>query len=57
MLTVDLTGQIAGCNHITCPCGEHFCYVCAKAFAPDKIYPHMAREHGGAFDDEDDGDY
>jgi hypothetical protein len=36
-----------GCNHMTCPCGAHFCWQCGKAFSRDEIYAHMDREHGG----------
>jgi hypothetical protein len=36
-----------GCNHITCPCGCHWCYACLAGFdTPDEVYRHMNKEHG-----------
>ncbi|KAF3919913.1 hypothetical protein AA313_de0200074 [Arthrobotrys entomopaga] len=56
-----MTEKLYGCNHITCPCGEHWCYICGKAFAYDEIYQHMKNAHGGIFmpgdDYEEDDDY
>ncbi|TDL20326.1 hypothetical protein BD410DRAFT_725893 [Rickenella mellea] len=46
--------KLSGCNHISCQCGEHFCFVCGGAFPDDEIYDHMVDEHGGIYDDEDD---
>jgi len=53
--------KTSGCNHITCPCGQHFCHVCGKAETESTIYVHLSEEHGGFFDeldpdDEYDGD-
>lgn len=39
-----------GCNHITCNCGCHFCFLCGKAFNEKSVYNHMTEEHGAIFD-------
>jgi hypothetical protein len=37
-----------GCNHMSCPCGAHICWVCMKMFPTGgPVYEHMQREHGG----------
>jgi len=36
-----------GCNHMTCHCGVHFCWICSKEFDSNSIYRHMSMEHGG----------
>lgn len=28
----------SGCNHIMCPCGEEFCYMCCQKWSPSKHY-------------------
>lgn len=50
-----------GCNHITCKCGTHFCFIDGLKFSANTIYAHLANDHGGygdyedGDDDEDDG--
>ncbi|KAJ7273089.1 hypothetical protein C8J57DRAFT_265998 [Mycena rebaudengoi] len=38
-----------GCNHMSCRCGAHMCWVCGRQFEQDEIYPHLNAAHGGAF--------
>jgi hypothetical protein len=39
-----------GCNHITCRCGCHWCYVCQAGFdSKGPVYDHMTAAHGGWF--------
>src|SRR5690348_2365825 len=37
-----------GCNHMSCPCGHHFCWVCSGDF-DHKTYNHSC----GRYKDED----
>ncbi|CAL5979128.1 Conserved_hypothetical protein [Hexamita inflata] len=41
------TDKISGCNHITCNCGAHWCYVCGKQCTAATIYTHLQEVHGG----------
>ncbi|XP_006456183.1 hypothetical protein AGABI2DRAFT_195409, partial [Agaricus bisporus var. bisporus H97] len=41
----------AGCNHMGCKCGAHFCWICLGVFESDRIYDHMSKEHGGFYND------
>lgn len=51
------TQKVSGCDHITCPCGVHWCYACGENVGQEDIYKHMAQEHAGLYteveDDED----
>jgi hypothetical protein len=47
--------KAGGCNHITCPCGCHWCYKCmAKFNSPHECYTHLSLIHGGLGIGEDD---
>ncbi len=46
------TIRYAGCNHITCPCGTHWCFECGGKFAYSEIYNHMNRVHGRIYANE-----
>ncbi|KAF5388370.1 hypothetical protein D9615_000034 [Tricholomella constricta] len=45
-----LIEKIEGCNHMSCRCGAHVCWICLKTFPQDQIYQHLGLVHGGAFD-------
>ncbi|KAH6886221.1 hypothetical protein B0T10DRAFT_539288 [Thelonectria olida] len=40
------TQKTGGCDHITCPCGTHWCYACGEDTGEKGIYPHLARVLG-----------
>jgi TRIAD3 protein (E3 ubiquitin-protein ligase RNF216) len=33
--------KTVGCNHLTCPCGTEFCYLCLATFAHNHEYDHF----------------
>ncbi len=46
------TIRYAGCNHISCPCGTHWCFECGGKFDYEEIYNHMNRVHGRIYANE-----
>ncbi|KAF9000394.1 hypothetical protein BDQ17DRAFT_1282031 [Cyathus striatus] len=42
-----LVQKTEGCNHMSCRCGAHFCWICNGVFERGDIYSHMSRAHGG----------
>ena len=42
-----MTEKVSGCNHITCPCGSHWCFQCRELSTYEEIYDHMGKVHGG----------
>ncbi|KAF5009882.1 hypothetical protein FDECE_3933 [Fusarium decemcellulare] len=51
-----VTQKVGGCDHISCPCGTHWCFACGKGMDADSIYSHIGRVHGGLFVEADDDD-
>jgi len=35
-----------GCNHISCPCGAHFCWMCNGLFNASSVYRHNCNAFG-----------
>ena len=41
-----LVMRISGCNHITCICGQHFCFECGLGcVSAQATYDHMTLAH------------
>ncbi|KAF8194705.1 hypothetical protein BJ912DRAFT_1141524 [Pholiota molesta] len=36
-----------GCNHMTCKCGAHICWICLRLFTADTVYQHINTAHEG----------
>ena len=41
------TEKTSGCDHMTCPCGAHWCFECGEVSTYADIYKHMNTAHGG----------
>ncbi|PFH50424.1 hypothetical protein AMATHDRAFT_40879 [Amanita thiersii Skay4041] len=45
--------KIEGCNHMTCHCGAHICWICLAQFTSSSdVYTHLRKTHGGIYDHE-----
>ncbi|KAF4627671.1 hypothetical protein G7Y89_g10482 [Cudoniella acicularis] len=49
------TEKIAGCGHMTCICGCHWCWFCCEKQQVNHIYEHMMKKHGTWFDPGEEG--
>ncbi|KAF8628198.1 hypothetical protein AX15_004047 [Amanita polypyramis BW_CC] len=48
-----LVQKTEGCNHMTCRCGSHWCWICRESFRdPYATYEHLRLRHGGIHADE-----
>ncbi|KAH3765117.1 putative E3 ubiquitin-protein ligase ariadne-1 [Pelomyxa schiedti] len=44
------TEKNGGCNHISCTCGAHWCWVCVKAFDASTVYSHNCNKYAASAD-------
>ncbi|KAH6640273.1 hypothetical protein F5144DRAFT_485176 [Chaetomium tenue] len=53
------TERTAGCDHISCPCGKHWCFNCAAMVADTaaEVYAHMSDVHHTWFEGGGGADY
>jgi hypothetical protein len=46
------TQKAYGCDHMTCPCGTHWCWSCGeKGASAGDVYDHMNKKHSGFFEE------
>ncbi|PKS08369.1 hypothetical protein jhhlp_005313 [Lomentospora prolificans] len=49
-----MTEKTSGCDHISCPCGTHWCYACGAMESEESIYNHINEKHGTLWYGDDD---